>query len=291
MVFHATLLAMQAVFLLSFFILGAIVGSFLNVLVLRYGVRSLQGRSACLSCGKTLRFFELIPILSFLLQKGRCGSCKVRISLQYPLVEFLTGLIFMCVFWKYSSRDLLLHATRYTLYADLLFWSLFIAIGVYDLRHKIIPNGLVYGAVALALLIFCFRLWQSGFYPQWLLDLLGGPFLALPFAMLWFFSRGRAMGLGDAKLLLSFSWLLGFVPALSALFIGFWFGLAAVLVGFLFKAVLPAFRGGAYSALKSSLRGLTMKTELPLAPFLILGFLVVYLFSIDVTGLSILLQE
>ncbi len=96
-------MAMVSILLLSFFLLGTIVGSFLNVVVIRYGIRTLKGRSKCFSCDKTLRWFELVPVFSFLIQKGQCRSCLSRLSLQYPLVELITGLVFTLVFWKQSS--------------------------------------------------------------------------------------------------------------------------------------------------------------------------------------------
>ena len=80
------------------FILGAIIGSFLNVVILRYGTKSLGGRSECPSCGKKLVWFELIPIFSFLFLRGKCGSCGRKISWQYPLVEISTGLICLLIF-------------------------------------------------------------------------------------------------------------------------------------------------------------------------------------------------
>lgn len=249
--------------------------------ILRYGARRLGGRSHCLVCGERLHWYELIPIASFLLQGGRCSSCGARISPQYPLVEFLTGSVFALVFFKESSvfSSLSLLSTIYYLLTTLL-WSLLIVIAVYDLRHKIIPDGAVYAVLSVALVLFCLRLVTDGFYPHWWLDAAGGLLLPLPFAALWFFSQGRAMGLGDAKLLVLFSWLLGFSYGLSALVLGFWFGAAVALALLLLSA-----------ALKSRFTRLTMKTELPLAPFLIAGLFAVYLTGLDVTGLSLLLSS
>src|SRR3989344_1792899 len=85
------------------FILGTIIGSFLNVVILRYNTgSSIQGRSGCMSCGKPLVWYELFPVLSFLFLLGRCGGCKSRISAQYPLVELLTGIIFLLTFLQFS---------------------------------------------------------------------------------------------------------------------------------------------------------------------------------------------
>lgn len=99
--------------LLFSFLFGLCVGSFLNVVILRYhkansdssefAFRLLRGRSYCPHCGKTLRLWELIPVISFLAQGGRCRSCLKPISWQYPLVELATGLVFVMVMWQYMN--------------------------------------------------------------------------------------------------------------------------------------------------------------------------------------------
>lgn len=291
-----------------FFILGLFVGSFLNVVVFRYGSRSfLSGRSQCGSCGKTLCWFEIIPLISFFLQRGRCRGCKSKISWQYPLVEFLTGLVFVAVFWKYSFDFSFLFTNYYLLITDLLIWSLLIVLSVYDINHKILPNGLIIIFLFLSLLRFssCFlsSVPCSMFHVSSFWDFLGGPLLAVPFALLWFFSRGKAMGLGDAKLLLGFSWFVGFANGLSAIILGFWIGASVALVALCLKAFVSArvppttfsekwwgVVSTHFYSLKSAVKNLTMKSELPLAPFLVSGLFIVYVFEIDVTGLSLIMN-
>src|ERR1700752_70221 len=86
------------------FVFGTIIGSFLNVVALRYNTGfSLGGRSRCFSCGKTLYWYKLIPLFSFLIQGGRCRKCHSQISIQYPLVEALTGLVFLGLFLKFQD--------------------------------------------------------------------------------------------------------------------------------------------------------------------------------------------
>src|SRR5574343_2050011 len=81
------------------FVFGAIVGSFLNVVSLRFNTGvGLGGRSKCMSCGTGLTWKELVPIFSFLFQRGACKKCKSKISWQYPLVEFVAGVIFVLIF-------------------------------------------------------------------------------------------------------------------------------------------------------------------------------------------------
>ncbi|HCB35053.1 MAG: hypothetical protein A2W52_02255 [Candidatus Taylorbacteria bacterium RIFCSPHIGHO2_02_49_25] len=286
---------MSLPFLPFFFAFGAIIGSFLNVVVLRYGTKTFGGRSRCFSCGKTLRWFELIPALSFLLQKGRCLGCKGNISMQYPLVELLTGLVFTAVAWKefpFLLSSFSPFSILHTSYFILLFvlWSLLIAISIYDFKHKIIPSELLSGVLAAAFLLFTLRLIAGRAEYPWL-DALGGFFFAIPFALLWLLSGGRAMGLGDAKLMLLFSWVLGFSRGLSALIVSFWIGAAAALCALSYKGILSLLPHTVFSRHRSALKNLGPKTELPLGPFLALGLFLVYLFGFDVTGLSMLISH
>src|SRR3989344_367611 len=87
-----------------FFIFGSIVGSFLNVIILRLGTgMAPTGRSQCFSCGKQLGALDLVPIFSFLVLRGRCRYCGTRISIQYPIVEILSGLVFLLIYFKFQS--------------------------------------------------------------------------------------------------------------------------------------------------------------------------------------------
>lgn len=133
---------------LFFFLLGTIIGSFLNVVALRYNTgRTLGGRSSCYSCNKILSALELVPLFSFIFLGGRCKSCKSKISWQYPLVEFITGLIFLGLYFSLSLHTLYFILPPYFIpifiYYAIIF-CLLIVISIYDLRHKIIPDGLSY---------------------------------------------------------------------------------------------------------------------------------------------------
>ena len=243
-----------------FFILGTLIGSFLNVVILRYntGRGVIRGRSSCPHCGHELAWFELVPVISYIFLGGRCRKCRSKISWQYPAVELLTGITFTAVYLK-----------SVFLIPDLIVASLLIVILVYDLKHKIIPDGLVYGFIIVSLLR-CGILLHYSFFP--ILDLLAGPIMFLPFFLLWYLSSGRWMGFGDAKLAIGIGWFLGFFGALSAIILGFWIGAVVGIILLLWKR-----------------KEVTMKTEIPFAPFLILGLAVVYFFNIDVLGLSTLL--
>ncbi|MDO8471010.1 MAG: prepilin peptidase [bacterium] len=239
------------------FILGAVVGSFLNVVGLRWDSRNFGGRSICPSCFKILRWFELVPVLSFLIQKGRCRNCGTNISYQYPLVELWTGLIFL------STYNLQL--TTYNKLIFILVFCIYIVITIYDLRHKIIPDELVYAAILLSVV----GRWLSGGST---LDWLAGPILFTFFGTIWLFSRGRAMGFGDAKLGLSVGLLFGASLGFSAIILAFWIGAFGSLVYLFLDKV---------GFLKNA-KGLTMKSEIPFAPFIVIGAWMSLVFHLNI---------
>lgn len=236
------------------FVFGAIVGSFLNVVALRFNTGlNLLGRSSCSSCGEKLLWWELVPILSFLFLRGRCRSCKVRIPVQYPLVELWTGLIFVTV------PSFLIPA-----------FCLYVVITIYDLRHKIVPDALVYTSIFLA---FSLRL----FYVSSILDWLAGPILFAVFGGLWLFSKGKAMGFGDAKLVLSVGLLLGAAASFSGIILAFWLGAIFGLSLISYSKFIPLLTGG---------KKITMKSEIPFAPFIILGAWLSIIFQLDLLHVS-----
>lgn len=259
------------------FLLGVAVGSFLNVVILRYNTgRTVRGRSFCTACGKTLQWYELIPILSFLVQQGKCKSCGSKLAWQYPAVELLTGALFLGVHFMFThlfpSLDYFLLSTFYVLIISLL-----MIITVYDIRHTIIPDPFVFAFIILSGLLLFVNLETLSFELASLSHILAGPVLASPFALLWYVSGGRWMGFGDAKLAWGIGWLLGLSGGVSAVVFGFWIGALYGLLALLFSTLFG--RGGRF----------TMKSEVPFAPFLILGTLLVFFFDLSALGLVELL--
>ena len=259
---------MIAVFI---FIFGAIIGSFLNVVILRYNtglsiMSKGSPRSHCFSCHKVLKWYELIPILSFFIQRGHCRTCYSRISWQYPIVEILTGLVFLLIYLLLSTNYLLI------LYYWFIF-SLLIVISVYDIRHKIIPNKIVWLFVFLSLFSFIFRAHLLGIRDYSLLinNIFAGLGLALPFALLWLLSKGKLMGLGDAKLALGIGFLLGLSSGITALLFSFWIG---AIFGIILLVPWRSFTG---LAIKKA----GLKTEIPFGPFLILATFIVFILNLD----------
>lgn len=265
-------------------ILGTIVGSFLLVVSQRYNTgKSLNGRSECFSCGKTLTWKELFPIFSYLALKGRCKGCSSLIPKDAMFAELLTGVIFVAVSIRsvFTTGELLL--TESYLMATLwlmLIASVLIIIFFYDLRHKIIPDNLsfLFGILSfVSLFYFGFEnevFMYTGFaYPQ-LLDVLAGVLIPLPFALIWLFSKGRMMGLGDAKLMVGIGFLLGLSLGVSAVFASFWLGTLVIISFLVIERVFNI------KLLGSSKEGI-MKQEIPFGPFLIAATLFVVVTHFD----------
>ncbi len=264
---------MQTLIFVFIFLFGTIIGSFLNVVIYRFNTSKQIGnsRSVCFSCSKTLYWYEMIPVLSFLFQKGRCRGCASRISHQYPLVELLTASVFTIIAYRFipliENTQMYVFSVSYFVFI----FSILIVITVYDIRHKIIPDRLVYLFVVLSFISMFINFSGVGefFIMPTTLQFLAGPILALPFALLWVVSKGAWIGFGDSKLILGIGFLLGVSMGLSALFLAFWLGalIGVILIG-----------------LKKL--NVHMKTEIPFAPFLVIGTFIAFVFKMGIFTLS-----
>ena len=263
---------------LVFGLLGLIIGSFLNVLILRRGAKSILGRSGCLSCGHELEALDLVPFFSWLALRGRCRYCGSRISIQYPLVEASTAVLFALI--GAAAFVIPLLVSLYLAIAALL-----ILIAAYDIRHTIIPDSWVY---AFAVLALPSQLFVPHADALWII-LLSGPFAALPFVALWGVSSGRWMGLGDAKLALGIGWLLGPVFAWVAITLAFVIGaLVSVCILLPLPYILRALSQLGITSFPIRARGFTMKSEVAFGPFLILGCIIIWislLYGVDLAGI------
>ncbi len=260
---------MDIIFSLLFLVFGAIVGSFLNVVILRLNTgRGIGGRSGCMSCGKVLGAFELVPVASFLLQGGKCTKCKSKLSWQYPIVEALSAIVFFLLGHMFFPSVLDVHASAVVIFAlYAIIFSLLIVIAAYDFRHTVIPDRLVFAFIILSFLTTSIAYGPAFSYMYIFYAVL----LAVPFALLWYVSKGKWMGLGDAKLALGIGFLLGGSAGLLALMFGFWAGAIVAVMLMLFKK-----------------KGVSMKTEIPFAPFLILGTLLVFFLKLDIASFMML---
>ena len=242
------------------FIFGAALGSFINVLAVRYNparfifdARSIGGRSHCPQCSNVLRWFELVPIVSFLIQFGRCRRCGSRISFQYPLVEIVAGLI--CVFVPLRLFSLVQFPNSIFYFLFSIFWAAsfltLLLIVLIDKRLYIIPDeaniflGFI-GAVATFFVASRGELAHASFigsfapffgFPEnvWINHVFAAFAAGTLFALIIGITRGKGMGVGDLKLVIPLGLLFGwpdiiFVIALSFI-IGAVYGLFSMMFG------------------------------------------------------------
>lgn len=259
--------------LVFLFILGLAIGSFLNVVIMRSERGEvLTGRSHCDTCKKTLIWRELIPLLSFVYQKGRCRNCGTVLSVQYPVVEFATGFVFAATAGT-MLYEAILTGNIFSLLAVCVLLACvaaMIVVVVTDINYHIILNGSV---LVLAILGVAVAIARNGlicipgdasctsfsFYDL-ALDV-GASIGAVAFLFaLWFFSKGRAMGFGDVKLIGATSLLLGFPLSILALLFSFWLG------GIWGVGLLVA-------------RMRNLKSQIAFGPFIIAGTVLAFLFG------------
>ncbi len=248
---------MNSVFL---FLFGAAFGSFLNVVSLRYDPdkflfarRVIGGRSHCPHCGAVLRWFELLPILSFVVQRGRCRRCKGRLRLQYPVVEFVSGAIWAAVPLVLAPKVLWLGLMPSEMYLASALWiavfEILLLAALVDLRLRIIPDELnvlllALGAAYAWLLsggsgngsfLQGYAVLLGGNWGVWLNHLAAAAAAAIFMGVLIALTRGRGMGLGDLKLSLVLGFVFGWPDIALLLFLAFvlgsvW-GLGLILLG------------------------------------------------------------
>jgi leader peptidase (prepilin peptidase) / N-methyltransferase len=232
----------------SILFLGLLLGSFYNVVGLRVpeGKSIVAPRSSCPKCGHQLTALELIPVLSYLFQRGKCRQCKIGISPVYPFFEFLTGLLFAAAF--------LMTGWNFELVIALTLISLFIIITVSDLAYMIIPDKV--------LLVFAgFFALERIYLPlmPWWDSLIGAAAGFILLLLIAFASKG-GMGCGDIKLFALIGFAVGFKLMLLAFFFSTFFGAFFGIIGLLF--------------------GLVKKKEpIPFGPFIAIGTLTAYFFG------------
>ena len=243
------------------FLFGLVCGSFVNVLVTRRGTRlGIGGRSHCTSCGTQLKFWELVPVISYVCQAGKCTTCKSHISPLYVVGELLTAFYFVWALWVNPITGLL---SGIALAVLLLAGMFLVAIGLYDIRHTIIPDEWAFIAGILLFVYGMMGVTDPGF-TQISLRFFSAVMLALPFFLLWWLSQGKWMGLGDAKLAFGLGLLLTPPMIFPSLAYSFWIGAGVSLILMV------------VSKLVSKRKKITLKSEVPFAPFLIVGVLLAY---------------
>jgi leader peptidase (prepilin peptidase) / N-methyltransferase len=237
-----------------FLIYGLVLGSFYNVVGLRVpeGKSIVAPRSSCPNCGHQLTALELIPVLSFLIQRGKCRECKVGISPVYPMFELLTGVLFASAY--------LIIGWNFELVVALTLISLFIIISVSDLTYMIIPDKVLLvfaGIFAVERLIYPLSPW-------W--DSITGAAVGFLLLLLIAFASSGGMGGGDIKLFALIGLVVGFKTLLLSFFFstffGAFFGIIALLLGIVKR-----------------------KQPIPFGPFIGLGTLTAYFFGEDLVDM------
>lgn len=230
-------------------VFGVLVGSFLNVLILRIpeGEDFVKEPSHCPRCGKLLEFYELIPIVSYLMQKGKCRGCGAEISIQYPLIEGANSLLWLLIFWQAGFSPI---SICYALVASLL-----LAISVIDVRTMEIPPQLNLGILVLGVIVTILD-------REYFWDHIIGMFLLSTMLIILLVMTNEGIGGGDVKLM-----------ATCGLVLGWEYILLAFILGCL--------TGGIVHSLRMSMSS-DVGRRLALGPYLSLGVLVCMLWGTDI---------
>jgi leader peptidase (prepilin peptidase)/N-methyltransferase len=196
------------------FVLGAAVGSFLNVCISRLpkGESILSPGSHCPKCGCGIKPYDNIPILSYILLRGRCRSCKQTIAFSYWIVEVLTAFLFLLLYRQFGLS--------YTLPLALLFTSIMIVVGFIDLRNKIIPNAITLPGIAVGLICSALQGSSMLYDAIWGVLLGGGGLLVVGGVGRWLFKK-ESMGAGDIKLAAMIGAFWGWKIVLATLLLSF----------------------------------------------------------------------
>lgn len=242
-----------------FFIFGLIIGSFLNVIIYRLRLLdTIMGRSNCPKCKSKIRWYDNVPLLSFILLGAKCRDCKEKISWQYPAVEFFTGIIFLLVgkyFFNFLDFTSLWETGFY-----LIIFSLLIVLLVYDWQYMEVPILIFWIILAIIVINFSFITFTElkiGIDLKSLSifsHLVGGTLAWLFFFSLVFFSREKWMGWGDVYIGLILGLILGWPSVLLGLLLSFTMGAIFSL------GIISLKKGG-------------LKTQVPFVPFLTLGII------------------
>ena len=241
------------IYLILFFILGLILGSFYNVAGLRLckGESLVYPPSHCTKCNHKLKFYELVPVFSYIFLRGRCKSCKEKISIMYPVIEFLTGVLFALSYYVYGLSPNLVYS--------LLLSSLFIIITVTDLNYYIIPDSVL---IFFGILIFIYNIIIKGILDACTYVVYGLVMFLFMYGLMKLGNllfKEESLGGGDIKLMA----VLGMTvkPLVSVLSLSL----------------------GAFLALPGSVYLLLKKKDkiIPFGPFIVGAFIIVMLLGID----------
>jgi len=242
---------MEKLIIYLVFAAGLIFGSFLNACIYRLpnNIKISKGFSVCPSCKKRLYWYELIPVLSYIIQGGKCRGCKQHISIRYPMVELLNAMLYTAAYLKFGLSGVAV--------AAFVFISALICVIFIDFEHMIIPDSL---NIAIALAGFAATVLSS--QPK-LTHIWGIFIISVPLLLIAVISRGGAMGGGDIKLMAAAGFYLGWQP---------------VLVGTFFALL----SGGAFGIYKIISEKEKSQRIMPFGPFLAGGAIIALFFGSEI---------
>ena len=253
---------METYYYILIVLVGLALGSFFNVVIFRFPAfqkqgfwKPLSGRSKCVNCKSVIKWFDLIPIVSYFLLKARCRKCGAKISPMYPIVEISTAAVLLLLFLKTPLPS-------YLTALDAFIILLFVLIVFIDIRYLIIPDGIL--ALLIAVMIGLKIMSGSVGFFYLLVSALG---LTSFFGILFLVSKGKWIGLGDIKLIFLIGFLLGY-PASYIVVI------SSVWLATIFSTVLLI------------LKKATMKTEIPFGSFLSVATIIFLIFSNELQKIS-----
>ncbi len=235
------------------FLLGLAIGSFLNVCIYRIPRSDMSiyspRRSFCPECNQSIKFYDNIPLLSYLFLRGKCRHCKAKISVLYPIVELATAVLFLAMFYQFGQFGKTLEFVH-----ALIFVSVLIPIFVIDAQHYIIPNVISLTGLILGLGIVCTIAYHGRDFDYLKMRLIGFVAGGLVLWLIAFVGsailRKKAMGMGDVKLM-----------AIIGLFLGAWPALPMVIG-------LSAFSGAVIGTLLIATGKKNRQSPIPYGPFL-----------------------
>lgn len=225
----------------------------------------MKSRSKCLSCGEVLRASDLMPVLSYILLKGRCRYCKSIFGISALVIECMFGLVFVALYlFVLAGQATLLDSFLWLVYYTFLFGTLGV-IALYDRAHTYIPVSFlyVYGLLTFGMLVVNYIL-----NPSWVV-LLAPVVVALPFLLLWLITRGGGLGFGDVLLFLGVGAFFGVYQGFAVLLLSIWSGALY----------------GLYMKYLGSGRGKT-GIAIPFVPFIVFAFIVVLFTDIGIFSIA-----
>lgn len=265
---------MNLIVAILIFIFGTVIGSFLSVVIfrLRHNLKGIFfSRSICPNCKKKLKWRYLIPVISWLFLRGKCGYCGKKISAHYFLLELTNGLLFLTAFLFFNFLNqvpstvdpsiinfTVNYQALYLFIFYLILFTLFVAIFFYDLLYKEIPDRFSIPAIVIAFAGNIFFNLQS-------IEnmLIGAAAIFLFFAVQYFGSKGRWLGGGDLRM-----------GILMGILFGWELGLMALVISYLFGAII--------SLVLLLSKKATRKSTVPLGPFLITGSIITLLYGNEI---------